>query len=89
MKLLVLLLLFSCAQTERYSHKEYIVSPGETLESIVEDYLPSFILDDPVQRANAMTKLKMYNTHLKDFPELSEGDKLYLTRPVSPFIPSN
>ena len=91
MKTFVLILfisiLTSCGSTvERYPAQEYFVSSDETLDEIIEKEFPEYILKDPIQKNNLYMILKEYNPHIRNFPEFKGGEKIFLSRPLSPYL---
>ncbi len=86
---LLLILLASCSTSSiDYSAQEYKVSGEENLDQIIKSKFPAHFTDDAEERENLLIMLKTFNSHLPNFPNLKDGDVIYLSRPVSPFIPS-
>jgi hypothetical protein len=89
MKLILFLALFySCTHHMDYSSEEYKVRSNENLDEIIKNQFPEQFTKDKEENENLKEMLKMYNTHLAHFPDVNEGDIIFLTRPTSPFIPS-
>jgi hypothetical protein len=78
----------SCSQHTHYTTEEYKVRSDENLDQIIKAQFPARFTEDKEENDNLKIMLKMYNNHLAHFPEVKEGDIMFLTRPLSPFLPA-